>query len=52
MWKKYWVVVQESFQETISFRTELLIWIVLDTLPTLILFFVWQAVFRNTAQVD
>jgi len=25
---------------------------VLDALPTLILFFVWQAVFRNTAQVD
>jgi ABC-2 type transport system permease protein len=52
MWHKYWAVIRQSIQDAITYRTELVLWIVLDTLPTLILFFVWQAVFRNGSQVN
>ncbi len=52
MSSKYWVVVKQAFQESIHFRFELLIWIFLDTLPTLILFFVWQTVFRSSTEIN
>src|ERR1700690_3185897 len=49
---RYWAVLQHSFQESINFRMEVLLWIFLDTFPTVILFFVWQLVFRNTAEIN
>ncbi len=50
--QKYWMVFQQAFQETLTFRFELLIWILLDTVPTIILFFVWQTIFSQTQQIQ
>src|SRR5258705_7249584 len=49
---KYWAVIQQTFQEAIHFRFELVLWIFLDTLPTIILFFVWQTVFKASSQIN
>ena len=49
---RYWAILKQAFQEMIHFRMELLIWAFLDTFPTIILFFVWQIVFRSTTEIN
>lgn len=47
MWRKFFATYKHAFQSVLEYRTELVIWILLDTLPTLILFLVWYTLFLH-----
>jgi ABC-2 type transport system permease protein len=49
MRQKYWAIFKHSFIQGFSFRSEILLWTISDVFPTLVLFYVWQAVFKVQA---
>ncbi len=52
MFKKYWAIFQLEIQLTMTYRSELMVWILLDAVPTFIFFFIWQKVFSNSPVID
>lgn len=52
MLKKYLAIYRYMFIRSLQFRTELMIYVVLDVLPFFILLFVWQAVFENKTEIN
>lgn len=44
---KYIVLFQKAFIKSIEYRSEILIWLVLDTLPILILLLVWVGIYQT-----
>lgn len=52
MLKKYFAIYRYMFIRTLQFRTELVIYIILDMLPFFVLFFIWQAVFSDQETIN
>jgi ABC-2 type transport system permease protein len=51
MWKKYFATYKHAFQSILEYRIELVIWVLLDTLPTLLLFLVWYTLFLHQSSI-
>lgn len=45
--RKVWSLMLRAFQSSIEFRSELGLWILLDTFPTILLLLVWQAIYAG-----
>lgn len=49
--RKYLVVFRAKFQQAVLYRAEVLLWLVLDTVPLLVLGPFWMAVYRTRSKV-
>ncbi len=52
MWKKYVARIKFGFIRSLSFRTEMVGWVILSIIPNLILFFIWSSVYGNQISVQ
>jgi len=50
--KKYLAIYRYMFIRSLQFRTELVIYVLLDILPFFVLFFVWQAAFSGKTEIN
>lgn len=51
MLNKHLTLIQRRFIKAIEYRSEMVVWMVLDTLPLLVLFLVWIAVFAQHQEI-
>lgn len=52
MFKKYVAIYRYMFIRSLQFRTELIIYIILDVLPFFVLLFIWQAVYAGKESIN
>ena len=45
--KKYWAIARQMIIRTLEFRAEIIIWIMLDAVPFLVMFLVWNKLFSQ-----
>lgn len=48
---KYWQLIQRSFMASVAYRAEVILWLLLDTFPLFILFFIWLSIFQSQTEV-
>jgi ABC-2 type transport system permease protein len=51
MWKKYIARIKFGFIQGLSFRTEIIGWIILSVFPNIVLFFIWSSVYNGNTSV-
>lgn len=49
---KYWARIVKGFQISLAYRAEFFIWVVLDSLPIVVMLFVWSAIFRAGGELN
>jgi len=45
--QKYWVITRQMIIRTLEFRSEIVVWILLDTIPFLVMFLIWNQLFSQ-----
>lgn len=51
MWHKYWTVFQISWQNGLVYRLNFILWRIRSLIVILTVYFLWEAVFRNSSTV-
>jgi ABC-2 type transport system permease protein len=51
-WYKYWDLTKRSFINSITYRSEVILWFFLDLLPIVVLMFVWVSVYQGIDQIS
>ena len=48
---KYLILFQKAFIKSIEYRTEILVWLVLDILPTFMMLMIWVGIYQDKTQI-
>ncbi len=47
MWRKYWTVFQRAFSKRLQYRSEILVWVFLDIIPTAVVLLMWLNLYQH-----
>jgi len=48
---KYLILFQKAFIKSIEYRTEILVWLILDILPTLVMLMIWIGIYQGKTEI-